>query len=92
MPNHSPVSWLRSSEILPSDAGKSKEHSTDLSGSIDVIECSQVNRSELPLFCFDVVATSTDNFSEENKLGEGGFGHVYKVVICFKHFMKNLGS
>ncbi|EXC11585.1 G-type lectin S-receptor-like serine/threonine-protein kinase [Morus notabilis] len=78
LPNPSPVSWLRSSEILPSDAGKSKEHSTDLSGSIDVIECSQVNRSELPLFCFDVVATSTNNFSEENKLGEGGFGHVYK--------------
>ena len=25
--------------------------------------------------------TATDNFSENNKLGEGGFGVVYKVYI-----------
>lgn len=34
---------------------------------------------ELPLFDFDTIATATDNFSDENKLGEGGFGCVYKV-------------
>ncbi|PIA60782.1 hypothetical protein AQUCO_00300357v1 [Aquilegia coerulea] len=31
---------------------------------------------ELPLFDFNTVATATDNFS--NKLGQGGFGPVYK--------------
>lgn len=34
---------------------------------------------ELPLFAFETLATATDNFSISNKLGEGGFGHVYKV-------------
>ncbi|CAE5957182.1 unnamed protein product [Arabidopsis arenosa] len=34
---------------------------------------------ELPLFEFQVLATATDNFSLSNKLGQGGFGRVYKV-------------
>ncbi|EOY12738.1 S-locus lectin protein kinase family protein, putative [Theobroma cacao] len=33
---------------------------------------------ELPLFDFVAVASATGNFSESNKLGEGGFGRVYK--------------
>lgn len=33
----------------------------------------------LPLFSFASVSLATDNFSIENKLGEGGFGPVYKV-------------
>ncbi|GMI63694.1 receptor kinase 1 [Hibiscus trionum] len=33
---------------------------------------------EMPLFSFSSVSTATDNFSFSNKLGEGGFGHVYK--------------
>ncbi|TYG71848.1 hypothetical protein ES288_D05G432100v1 [Gossypium darwinii] len=31
-----------------------------------------------PLFSFDSISLATDNFSSENKLGEGGFGPVYK--------------
>uniref|UniRef100_A0A1J3IX87 Receptor-like serine/threonine-protein kinase n=1 Tax=Noccaea caerulescens TaxID=107243 RepID=A0A1J3IX87_NOCCA len=38
----------------------------------------QVKLKELPLFEFQVLATSTDNFSLRNKLGQGGFGPVYK--------------
>lgn len=34
---------------------------------------------ELPLFDFLTIANATENFSEYNKLGEGGFGPVYKV-------------
>lgn len=34
---------------------------------------------ELPLFDFDTIATATDNFSDDNKLGQGGFGSVYMV-------------
>ncbi|KAK9269636.1 hypothetical protein L1049_001413 [Liquidambar formosana] len=36
---------------------------------------------ELPLFDFATVANATNNFSAENKLGEGGFGPVYKGVL-----------
>lgn len=37
------------------------------------------DEQELPLFDFDTIATATDNFSDDNKLGEGGFGCVYMV-------------
>jgi len=35
--------------------------------------------SEFSVFDFEQVLEATDNFSEENKLGQGGFGAVYKV-------------
>ena len=34
---------------------------------------------EVPFFSLAIIATATNNFSINNKLGEGGFGHVYKV-------------
>lgn len=34
---------------------------------------------ELPLFDFRTLAMATNNFSDTNKLGQGGFGCVYKV-------------
>ncbi|KAK6141244.1 hypothetical protein DH2020_024999 [Rehmannia glutinosa] len=33
---------------------------------------------ELPFFDLATIATATNNFSRENKIGEGGFGPVYK--------------
>ncbi|PON53009.1 Serine/threonine protein kinase [Parasponia andersonii] len=33
---------------------------------------------ELPLFTLSKITTQTENFSEENKLGQGGFGTVYR--------------
>lgn len=36
---------------------------------------------DLKLFSFDSIVAATNNFSSENKLGEGGFGPVYKVII-----------
>ncbi|XP_043698278.1 G-type lectin S-receptor-like serine/threonine-protein kinase At4g27290 [Telopea speciosissima] len=33
---------------------------------------------ELPLFDFHTILAATDNFSDRNKIGEGGFGPVYK--------------
>ena len=36
---------------------------------------------DLPMFSFASVSASTNNFSIENKLGEGGFGFVYKVRL-----------
>ena len=35
---------------------------------------------ELPSFDLDTIALATSNFSFENKIGEGGFGPVYKVL------------
>ncbi|KAG5391839.1 hypothetical protein IGI04_021802 [Brassica rapa subsp. trilocularis] len=41
----------------------------------------QVKLKELPLFEFQVLATATDSFSLRNKLGQGGFGPVYKLFF-----------
>jgi len=36
---------------------------------------------ELPIFDLETIAAATDGFSINNKLGEGGFGPVYKVPL-----------
>lgn len=38
------------------------------------------NDNELQICSFESVALATDYFSDANKLGEGGFGPVYKVL------------
>lgn len=35
--------------------------------------------SDFTLFDFSEISDATRNFSEENRLGQGGFGPVYKV-------------
>ena len=42
----------------------------------------QVKVQELPLFNFEELASATNNFHLSNKLGEGGFGPVYKVMVA----------
>ena len=37
------------------------------------------NRGEMNYFNLSTILTATNNFSDANKLGEGGFGPVYKV-------------
>ncbi|XP_028761836.1 G-type lectin S-receptor-like serine/threonine-protein kinase SD1-1 [Neltuma alba] len=36
---------------------------------------------DLPIFEFSTISNATDQFSERNKLGQGGFGPVYKGVL-----------
>jgi hypothetical protein len=56
--------------------GTSEVHTCD-----NVIgELSQVKLQELLLFDFEKLATATNNFHLSNKLGQGGFGPVYKVL------------
>ena len=42
---------------------------------------------DLPMFSFASVSAATNNFSIENKLGEGGFGPVYKVRLVSVNFL-----
>lgn len=59
---------------------RSGEYLTDFSGPGDTsVEGQQGTGPELAYLSFSSVAAATDNFSEENKLGQGGFGHVYRV-------------
>ncbi|KAJ0983538.1 hypothetical protein J5N97_011793 [Dioscorea zingiberensis] len=50
----------------------------------DHLELSQKNDLELPLHDFGTILSATENFSANNKLGEGGFGPVYKVWNSWK--------
>ncbi|XVF77722.1 hypothetical protein PTKIN_Ptkin14bG0070000 [Pterospermum kingtungense] len=36
---------------------------------------------ELPVFALNTIVKATDNFSDSNKLGQGGFGPVYKGIL-----------
>ncbi|KAJ4827874.1 hypothetical protein Tsubulata_036229 [Turnera subulata] len=41
----------------------------------------EADNEEMHLFNLDTVATATNNFSDANKIGEGGFGSVYKGTL-----------
>jgi hypothetical protein len=41
----------------------------------------EIRSSEPLMYDLSTLRAATDNFSEENKLGEGGFGPVYKVTF-----------
>lgn len=55
---------------------------TDNPVSINGVEC-QEDDLQLPVFKIATIEAATDNFSTANKIGEGGFGSVYKVKHYF---------
>ncbi|KEH31162.1 putative protein kinase RLK-Pelle-DLSV family [Medicago truncatula] len=50
-------------------------------GGSDQQEFDSANNSNLPFYDLSSVAAATDSFSIVNKLGEGGFGSVYKGIL-----------
>lgn len=38
-----------------------------------------MNKRDSPIFNFDQIVVATEKFNPGNKIGEGGFGPVYKV-------------
>ncbi|KAG7588007.1 Protein kinase domain [Arabidopsis suecica] len=72
--------FLWKKKDLPvSDIRENRDHSVNSSSSpIKVLVGDQVDTPDLPIFSFESVASATGDFAEENKLGQGGFGTVYK--------------
>ncbi|KAK4858317.1 hypothetical protein QYF36_014481 [Acer negundo] len=50
----------------------------------------QMESQELPLFSLDLTLQATRHFSDENKLGEGGFGPVYKEDPIYRPSMSSV--
>ncbi|KAJ8534916.1 hypothetical protein K7X08_016644 [Anisodus acutangulus] len=89
----------RINHMVTSEPMRSGEFSMDVSGAGDLnVEGHQVIGSELTFFSFSGVAAATSNFSNENKLGHGGFGPVYKgklqcgVEIAVKRLSRKSGQ
>ncbi|KAL2579399.1 hypothetical protein GLYMA_15G065100v4 [Glycine max] len=63
-------SFRRSRDLLTSERMFSTNRENSGERNMDDIE--------LPMFDFNTITMATDNFSEANKLGQGGFGIVYR--------------
>ncbi|KAK0599649.1 hypothetical protein LWI29_007301 [Acer saccharum] len=53
----------------------------DSHGMNDNREGSRKDDNGLTIYAWNTISDATDNFSDENKLGEGGFGPVYKGIL-----------
>ncbi|KAK9266570.1 hypothetical protein L1049_021418 [Liquidambar formosana] len=82
-------SWRKDNDIPLFGAGTSIEFSTDFLGPDDLVgEGQEGSGPGLRSFDFSCVVVATKNFFEDNKLGQGGFGPVYKVNSYFRQIVK----
>jgi hypothetical protein len=56
-----------------------EKHVKDL---IDLVEFTEEDKKDIdvPFFDLESILVATNSFSDANKLGEGGYGPVYKVI------------
>ncbi|RVW68940.1 putative G-type lectin S-receptor-like serine/threonine-protein kinase [Vitis vinifera] len=88
----------RGEDLLVFDFGNSSEDTSYELGETNRLWRGEKKEVDLPRFSFASASASTNNFSIENKLGEGGFGSVYKgweelkneVMLIAKLQHKNL--
>ena len=57
-----------------------ERHVKDLIDSGEFREEGEMTDIDLPFFYLEIILEATHNFSDANKLGQGGFGPVYKVI------------
>ena len=60
---------------------REKRHTHESQGGDEHVWEMEAEFSEFSIFDFHQILEATSNFSEENKLGKGGFGPVYKVHL-----------
>lgn len=56
------------------------------SETIDPTDPEDIGSIDSLILSISTLRVATDNFDDSNKLGEGGFGVVYKVLIIPFHF------
>ncbi|KAF6159041.1 hypothetical protein GIB67_032658 [Kingdonia uniflora] len=93
--------WIAQNRVKSGNKKKNKEVLINM-GNKNPTDFSEANmlgdNSELPFFSVEKLASATNNFSVDNKLGEGGFGSVYKGTfsdgqeIAVKRLSKSSGQ
>ncbi|KAI7729972.1 hypothetical protein M8C21_008136 [Ambrosia artemisiifolia] len=60
-----------------------KQNPTKPAGGGKILNASKIQEEDMeqPIFSFSTITNATANFSPDNKLGEGGFGPVYKGML-----------
>ncbi|KAI8557688.1 hypothetical protein RHMOL_Rhmol04G0029300 [Rhododendron molle] len=72
-------------DLLSFDLGTSIGADNTMMTEASKIQNSRKKEVDLPRFNFASVSAATDKFSDANKLGEGGFGPVYKAWDLWKN-------
>ncbi|KAI3736241.1 hypothetical protein L6452_15779 [Arctium lappa] len=79
------LSYIYYKRVVPHEQGRNSMLQTDNSErrSVNLVDLDHSREDNIegirvPFFEFESILAATDNFSDANKLGEGGFGPVYK--------------